>query len=1061
MTSWSCPSDLRAHSFILEVDADSPEVSGFGRVSIRAYESGGHRRADLRCGRATLSGELPDIDHWHQLQRLSDRARTLFADIQPTGIDRRTVTLFALRACINIDEGSIAPANELGDGNAPTVEALHDDFVREDDWSGDHLLLVRSDPTTSQMFLCADAVESPLQLADDELRVGPTTRRKASEPTTTWLIAAARDASPFSPDSRPDPSAVAQLRSHLGGIGDFLTAWQNYAEAEEADARSVRQALGEVRYGKVREKLLGESGGVISVGINPGESAGLTFLTRLAEYVAEGRKVNLQLAERLEAAESYGRESGSFRATGAPTPCVGAVTDVDTNTGEVELAVDSTDGLAGDGWISVSLAGDLRQIKRRKHVLERLQSDKAGIATLRAVLAGTGGGLTAQTRSIRRALPESVRAANLTERQMAAVRVALATPDVALIQGPPGTGKTKVITAIEEALAHLEGPSRSTQLVLLSSTQNDAVDQVAAKTRVFGLPPYRDNKGDFDPIADWRRERLFAAHRQLSSDAAHTIGSELASAYIRVRDVPVTKQELARSLERLASRSPDNDISHAARSAANDLQRRSLKASTRQKLERRIRALRVSPTSFEDDGRARLADLSRLMDDRQLPDAWKTQFATRLEQAQLDGSDAWRSSRALRDDLLDHLAAEVDDRPSQAPKEIVDLFAEAVGRARRSARSDATAVITVGEAMERFIEDIEQNPEEADAAIRAYTVVHAATCQRSGEYLGATQSRRQPELFENAIVDEAGRASPLDLLIPLVQARKRVILVGDHRQLPAVYDEKISRGLPQSELLEQSLFERLFQQLKAVGDRTGVRRTITLDQQFRMHPRLGEFVSRVFYEPYGEAINSGLPSEEFNHEFPGFEGRTAAWVDVPREAGPPRRHQGRSWSRDAEADGVAAITREFVTQCPTMSVGVISFYRGQSDLIMERLLGDLTQVDARGNFSIHPDFRDFRDDDGTIKERLRIGSVDAFQGKEFDAVILSMVRSGSPSASRNPRDVFGFLTVENRFCVALSRQKRLLVVVGDRSMADLPQAASIRGLRELRDLCDEEEVTDD
>jgi superfamily I DNA and/or RNA helicase len=155
---------------------------------------------------------------------------------------------------------------------------------------------------------------------------------------------------------------------------------------------------------------------------------------------------------------------------------------------------------------------------------------------------------------------------------------------------------------------------------------------------------------------------------------------------------------------------------------------------------------------------------------------------------------------------------------------------------------------------------------------------------------------------------------------------------------------------------------------------------------------------------------------------------------------------------------VAEIVRDFVTQCPTRSVGVITFYGDQRDLIMEMLVGDLTQVDQRGSFSIHPDFQDFRDEDGSIRERLRIGTVDAFQGKEFDAVILSMVRSESPASTRPPGSVFGFLTVENRFCVALSRQRRLLVVVGDKSMADLPQAESIRGLRELRGLCDAEEV---
>ncbi len=47
--------------------------------------------------------------------------------------------------------------------------------------------------------------------------------------------------------------------------------------------------------------------------------------------------------------------------------------------------------------------------------------------------------------------------------------------------------------------------------------------------------------------------------------------------------------------------------------------------------------------------------------------------------------------------------------------------------------------------------------------------------------------------FPTVIVDEAARANPLDLLIPVTQASERVILVGDHRQLPQVIDEQTPR----------------------------------------------------------------------------------------------------------------------------------------------------------------------------------------------------------------------------------------------------------------------------
>ena len=96
---------------------------------------------------------------------------------------------------------------------------------------------------------------------------------------------------------------------------------------------------------------------------------------------------------------------------------------------------------------------------------------------------------------------------------------------------------------------------------------------------------------------------------------------------------------------------------------------------------------------------------------------------------------------------------------------------------------------------------------------------------------------------------------------------------------------------------------------------------------------------------------------------------------------------------------------------------------------------------------------------GIYTDQVRVGSVDAFQGMEFDVIFLSVVRS-----HKNPHDIewnllnkdlsnadvesneykewkeyvdligmksYGFLTSENRLCVALSRQKKILIVVGD------------------------------
>ena len=76
------------------------------------------------------------------------------------------------------------------------------------------------------------------------------------------------------------------------------------------------------------------------------------------------------------------------------------------------------------------------------------------------------------------------------------------------------------------------------------------------------------------------------------------------------------------------------------------------------------------------------------------------------------------------------------------------------------------------------------------------------------------------------------------------------------------------------------------------------------------------------------------------------------------------------------------------------------------------------------------------------EERFRIGSVDAFQGKEFDVVILSLVRSNNIQIkdSKDIRKKYGFLTSYNRLNVAMSRAKMLLIAVGDEDMFKIKQA---------------------
>ena len=96
---------------------------------------------------------------------------------------------------------------------------------------------------------------------------------------------------------------------------------------------------------------------------------------------------------------------------------------------------------------------------------------------------------------------------------------------------------------------------------------------------------------------------------------------------------------------------------------------------------------------------------------------------------------------------------------------------------------------------------------------------------------------------------------------------------------------------------------------------------------------------------------------------------------------------------------------------------------------------------------------------GALADRLHVGTVDAFQGREFDIVLLSVTRSnrlpgGQPQSNRRK---YGHLVLTNRLCVAMSRQKRLLIAAGDAEMFH-PEATGgeVRGLVMFRDLCHDE-----
>ncbi|MBV9173706.1 MAG: AAA family ATPase, partial [Chloroflexi bacterium] len=273
-------------------------------------------------------------------------------------------------------------------------------------------------------------------------------------------------------------------------------------------------------------------------------------------------------------------------------------------------------------------------------------------------------------------------------------------------------------------------------------------------------------------------------------------------------------------------------------------------------------------------------------------------------------------------------------------------------------------------------------------------------------------------VYDYVILDEANRAGVLDSLLALARG-KRMILVGDPMQLQPVMSEaeqqmvasangsgrRNGRGRPQlvgvaqpgaQNVIGKSLFawiqERRFSPASAV----------LLDQQNRMHPAIGELVSRVFYAnrvrtgPAAPRRGTGLPT------FPS----PVTWVDTRSLRGNVEsRAGGTSLFNVAEARLVTSITRHVASHAPpNLTIGVITAYLEQRDLL-RRLMGP---------------------HDWPPERQLEIDTVDAFEGREKDIIVLSLVRA-------NRRRDIGFLRLEQRLNVAVSRSRRLIIIVGDTS----------------------------
>ena len=318
--------------------------------------------------------------------------------------------------------------------------------------------------------------------------------------------------------------------------------------------------------------------------------------------------------------------------------------------------------------------------------------------------------------------------------------------------------------------------------------------------------------------------------------------------------------------------------------------------------------------------------------------------------------------------------------------------------------------------------------------------------------------------FTTVIQDESSKATPAELVLPFVYGH-RAIVIGDHRQLPPMLDkeefeetldyaykiaiddkdreeiDKLKEFVDEHfEDMEVSHFQHLYENIDS-----SLKGTFNL--QYRMHPDINQVIEQFYREDGGlfcgliKPKDLGVNDPNMKNPASRYHGINIPGIITPSthvlfiDSSSPEMMDGFSRVNYGEVDTIDRLLSIFessdsfqkylnhFSKDEDKQIGIISFYGKQ--------IKQLRSVAY--NHSHLP---------------IRVSTVDRFQGMERNIVIVSMVRSNiiqscknqQPDRRRYPalgypeQKSLGFAQSPNRLNVALSRAKRLLIIVGNREL---------------------------
>ncbi|WYZ34744.1 hypothetical protein EsH8_I_001020 [Colletotrichum jinshuiense] len=284
---------------------------------------------------------------------------------------------------------------------------------------------------------------------------------------------------------------------------------------------------------------------------------------------------------------------------------------------------------------------------------------------------------------------------------------------------------------------------------------------------------------------------------------------------------------------------------------------------------------------------------------------------------------------------------------------------------------------------------------------------------------GAGGHQLRDQQFDVVIIDEASQALEAQCWVPLLSAKKAVC-AGDHLQLPPTIkslNSKVKKAAPaeggENQIKGMTLETTLFDRLLALHG-SSIKRMLTT--QYRMHEKIMRFPSDELYEGKlvaAEAVKERL-LKDLPYEVEDTEDTSEPLIFIDTQGGDyPEKNEdddkdavkkakfslhGESKSNEMEAALVRQHAQKLVDAgVRPEDIAVVTPYNAQLAVL------------------------------APLKEQfpgIELGSVDGFQGREKEVVIVTLVRSNSEGE-------VGFLGEKRRLNVAMTRPKRSLTVIGD------------------------------